>query len=56
MEEPEGIEKEKDKPSAGTVPEAPAEPDGSTEAGKEKEKVVEIPIKQVPMDGVCGGY
>jgi len=35
-------------------PGTPAENGGASEA--EGEKTPQIPIKQVPMDGVCGGY
>jgi hypothetical protein len=56
MEEPKDIVKEKDMPAAVTVPETPVKPDETVEAEKEKEKEPEIPIQQVPMDGVCGGY
>lgn len=41
-------------------PEIPKEPERAPdppEASKDdKEKEPEIPIRQVPMDGICGGY
>jgi len=41
-------------------PETPKEPENATESPEadkdEKTKEPEIPIRQVPMDGICGGY
>ena len=56
MEERKGITKDNDNRTTPNVPETPAEPDEAAVVEKEKEKEPEIAIKQVPMDGVCGGY
>jgi hypothetical protein len=54
MQEPEGIPKDTGKPVIPKATEDPAEPEDAAKLEKEKEP--EITIKQVPMDGVCGGY
>jgi len=55
MEEQKGTIKENGTPAKPpAVPETPARTDEETV--KEKEKEPEIPVTQVPMDGVCGGY
>ena len=41
-------------PATPKVPESPVARDTADE--DEKKKELEIPIRQVPMDGVCGGY
>jgi len=46
--------KDNGNPVTPKVPETPVERDAAVEDGKEK--VPQIPIQQVPMDGVCGGY
>ena len=46
----------KEDPSVGQVPETATLPDDPVENGEDKEKEPKIEIKQVPMDGVCGGY
>jgi hypothetical protein len=57
MQEPNGDPKDAVEPVAPDAPAAPtADADESAGAEKEKEKAPEIPIVQVPMDGVCGGY
>lgn len=46
--------KDNGNPATPKVPETPVERDAANEDGKEKE--LQIPIRQVPMDGICGGY
>lgn len=49
-----------DKQDPATVPDTPVNPDPVPKAEGEgtdtKEQETTIPIKQVPMDGICGGY
>ena len=58
MEENNNIDRLKDEPAGVHGPETTTGPEAAVEKGqiKEKEKEPEIDIKQVPMDGVCGGY
>ena len=52
MENRDGITKDKGNPATPNVPETPPVPDDAAEVEKEPQ----IPIQQVPMDGICGGY
>ena len=54
MEPRNGNAKDNDNPTTPKVPEIPVERDAEAEDVKEKEP--QIPIRQVPMDGICGGY
>jgi hypothetical protein len=54
METQNGNTKDNGNPETPKVSETPVERDAEAEDGKEKE--LQIPIQQVPMDGVCGGY
>jgi hypothetical protein len=54
METRNGNTKVNGNPETPKVPETPVERDAADE--DEKEKELQIPIQQVPMDGVCGGY
>jgi hypothetical protein len=56
MEERKNVTADKGDPATPKAPETPAEPDAAAENEKDKEKEPQIDIKQVPMDGVCGGY
>lgn len=55
MTEPNDVNRIEDKPATTKPSEPDKEPDKPDEAG-EKEDVTQIPVKQVPMDGICGGY
>jgi len=54
MEERTGITGFKGDPATLHLPETTTEPDDAAEVEEEKEP--QIPIKQLPVDGVCGGY
>ena len=54
MKERNDIPKDTDNPDTPHAPEPPAEPD--EKPGTDKDKTPPIEIRQVPMDGVCGGY
>lgn len=55
MTEPSGVNRNEDKPATRNAPEPGKEPD-KTDETKEEENAQQIPVKQVPMDGICGGY
>jgi hypothetical protein len=54
VDERNDTDRKKDEPATQPVPETNTGTEESPEAEKEKEP--QIPIKQVPMDGICGGY
>ena len=54
METRNGNTKDNGNPATPKVPETPVERDAAAE--DEKEKELQIPIQQMPMDGICGGY
>jgi hypothetical protein len=60
MDDDKTVNRVKEDPAAAQVPGAAVIPENVVEDGKEEEKEKEkepkIDIKQVPMDGVCGGY
>jgi len=55
MTEPSGVNQIEDKPATRKATEPGKEPD-KTDETKEEENTQQIPVKQVPMDGICGGY
>jgi len=56
MTEPSDVNQIEDKPAAQKAPEPGKEPDKTDETKEKEENVPQIPVKQVPMDGICGGY
>jgi len=54
VDERNSTDRKKDEPATQPVPETNTGTEDTPEAEKEKEP--QIPIKQVPMDGICGGY
>ena len=55
MTQPSDVNRIEDKPATKKPSEPVREPDKPEETG-EDEDVPQIPVKQVPMDGICGGY
>ncbi|MDO9309213.1 MAG: hypothetical protein Q7V04_09140 [Deltaproteobacteria bacterium] len=55
MTEPSDVNQIEDKPAARNAPEPGKELD-KTDETKEEANAPQIPVKQVPMDGICGGY
>jgi len=55
MTEPSDVNRNEDKPETQKFPEPGKETD-KTDETTEEENVPQIPVKQVPMDGICGGY
>lgn len=55
MTEPNDVNRIEEKAETRKSPEPGKEPDKPDET-KEEDNVPQIPVKQVPMDGICGGY